>query len=421
VTTGDSSATQVKPQPILRPVEELPTPKPTYRTEERPPIILNETENRRFVEGRTPEDSHQLGPNTDQILSVRENTPPAVPEEPFTIIKTVQAVYNTDENPSKLVSPREKRPLVVPPRVPKESASFVKRTQEKDSLPLETEPDIDTKEILTAVDKLIASKSPESINAEIASRNAATARENAELNNLKKEASPSSWKAKFIKAAVLSLIAAVAIRLTDDNAITPTAEQQFKDPNADVATKIIKLPTENELVREVTPEAAVAPPIETELISHEVKSGQSISSILAIYNPDKYLDPKGKFRYDDKSQAELYTGIAQVLSDNRAQLEPKNPELYKLIDEAAANGPIDPLQLKKLVQQTGGQEKVVRTDSGDIININKTTTTENNSQPVVNESENEQIVQPDKIPQSENQKTSTPPTTLHTPPPTPTS
>jgi len=277
VATGDSSATQVQPQPILRPVEELPTPQPTFRAEGgrlnissadedkgRYSTKLDAAKNRKFVESKMPKDPNPLlvGPHIDQVMSVRENTTPAVPEKPATIAKTVQPLYKNGKYPGKLVSPREKIPLEVPPRVPKESASLDKSPLGKDALPLEKESNIDTTALLDTVNSALSKIPPETMTAELASQNAELARETVELNNLK-EASPSRWKAHAVKAALLGLIAAVAMVLKDDSATTPPAEQQFKNPNADVAAKIIQPLSEDELKSKVVPEAAVAPPEKT--------------------------------------------------------------------------------------------------------------------------------------------------------------
>lgn len=171
---------------------------------------------------------------------------------------------------------------------------------------------------------------------------------------------PSKTTSSIVRGlgVVTIMVAALAFRLQaesdnkSDDSPSPTPVPERRDP---------PLPT---------PLSEVGEP----LIVRTVEPGDSISSILAKAQPEKYLDQYGHFKTDDATQEALYSQIQHVLDQNRQILEEDNQPLYQAIDSAnthreAFTGPVTGLELKKIVQQIGGPSEVIVVKQGQILNI----------------------------------------------------
>lgn len=108
--------------------------------------------------------------------------------------------------------------------------------------------------------------------------------------------------------------------------------------------------------------------------TYEVKTGDSITGMLAKLNPERWLDQNGHFKSDDAIQGELYEIVGTVIGLNRNLIGQHNPELLKKIAEQKAQlgRNLTGLELKKLVKETGGNNEVIIIQPGDTLEFPQT-------------------------------------------------
>lgn len=171
---------------------------------------------------------------------------------------------------------------------------------------------------------------------------------------------PSKTTSSIVRGlgVVTIMVAALAFRLQ--------AESEGKSDDSPAATPIPE--------RHEPPLPVPLSEVGEALIVRAVEQGDSISSILAKAQPEKYLDQYGHFKTDDATQEALYNQIQKVLEGNRQILEGDNQPLYQAIDSVNAHrdvniSPVAGLELKKIVQQIGGPSEVIIIHPGQILNI----------------------------------------------------
>jgi|SRR3989344_3142657 len=110
---------------------------------------------------------------------------------------------------------------------------------------------------------------------------------------------------------------------------------------------------------------------ERQSVEYTIQPGDSLSSIIARFNPNKgYLDENGVFKMDDATQAQLHNDLADLIGINPQILE-WNPDLANAIGQEAQSLGESPrgTDLKALVRKVGGPNEVINIHPGAVIRI----------------------------------------------------
>lgn len=110
-----------------------------------------------------------------------------------------------------------------------------------------------------------------------------------------------------------------------------------------------------------------------ESVEYTVQPGDSITGILDKLHPGKWKDESGQFKVDDAAQDELYREVRKVISLNRDLITSQNPALMREIDnrETDLGRTLSGLELRSIVEETGGPNQVVIIQPGQVLKFPK--------------------------------------------------